>query len=855
MKIVIKYITIIFLTVLFSDLAGQNRLEEYVIKLKDSANIEFKRQNYTKSIEYLTKALSYTSQISNEGLEGECNFLLAEILLKSNQKKTAFQYFLRSVSNFKKTNSFSELSSVYYKIALLYFNAEAYEKSIIYFQLCDSIIPKLERSYSFNQKITHFIGDSYYRIEKYDSASSLFMKNYNNAVKENDTIGIISSLNKLIQVSKKKSLFRDAIKYNEELYNIYNYQNNSRNIALTQNNIGYLYVKLDENQSALNAFRKAEKEKDTDKNFKALNLTNIGICLQNKGENDESIATFIKARTICEQDNNLRQKAIINNIIALVYYKKDDLYNAAEYSIESIENADKSGDKHILKNNYKTYSTILQGLDDFQKALDFHKKHLETRDSLLVEKRIYEQMILQRIQELENSEKELQLKIADEEIKDVLLRQMKLEAEKREQELELLNKEKELASSEKEMAMQNLTLERKERETLLQEQQIKGLEHEKEIQDLVLKQKEIKEKQKQKEIQLLEIQNEKKEMTIEKQETEKKQFIWTFAFVLLILALIVYNLLSARKKNVKLRAQKKQIEQSNDELNQQNEEITSQKEYLEKANFQITEQKYEIEVKNVEITDSIKYAERIQKVVMPPINLKEAGLQDYFIFYKPKDIVSGDFYWMKQIGENIVIAIADCTGHGVPGAFMSMLGISYLNEIVTKTRFDDAGKILDRLRKKVKKSLGQTGKEFEQKDGMDMVLLIIDTENMKLQYAGANNPLLMISDKKENLIKADRMPISIYHREDNFKNHIIKLKKGDIIYAFSDGYQDQFGGEKGKKFMTKRFRQLLFDIHKKQMPQQEQILNETLLEWQSHKDSEGNPFPQIDDILILGIKI
>ncbi|MCF6366894.1 MAG: tetratricopeptide repeat protein [Bacteroidales bacterium] len=855
MRINVKYISTALLLFLFFDFFGQNHLEQYVVQLKDSADAEFNKADYNKSLEYLRKALSYTSQISDENIEAECNRLAAEIFLIKNEKRIAVQYFLRATSNLKKTNNTSSLSSVYYKIALIYFNAGAYKKAKEYFFLCDSIIPKPERTYLYNQNINKYIGNAYYRMSDYDGAKPFYEKNYTSSVEKEDTANIIGALKNLIQVSKKKNRYKDAINYNKKLYGIFKMQNDSQNKATVQNNIGYLYIKSGDNKSALNAFQKAEREQETNNLFKARNLTNIAVCLQNKGEVDESVSTFLKARAICDQDKNYRQRAVINNILALVYYQKDDLYNAAEYSIESIEDAEKSKDKAVLKNNYKTYSTILQGLDDYQKALDFHKKHLDIRDSLLVEQRMYEQMLSQRIHELETSEKELQVKLADEEIKDMLLKQMKLEAEKREQELELLNKEKELAKSEKEMALKTLILERQKRETLLKEQEIKGLEHEKQIQDLVLKQKEIKEKQKQKEIQLLEIQNEKKQLTIEKQDEEKKRFLWTFGFVLIILALIVYSLISARKKNLKLRAQKEQIEQNNDELNQQNEEISAQKEYLEKANIQITSQKQEIEIKNTEITDSIKYAERIQKVVMPPINLKEAGLQDFFIFYKPKDIVSGDFYWMKQIGENIIIAIADCTGHGVPGAFMSMLGISYLNEIVTKTRFDDAGKILDRLRNKVKKSLGQTGKEFEQKDGMDMVLLIIDTENMKLQYAGANNPLYMISHGEEKLIKADKMPIGIYHREDSFTNHIIDLEKEDIIYAYSDGYQDQFGGKNGKKFLTKHFRKLLFENHKKEMSEQKRVLKETLEEWQSHKDSDGDFFPQIDDILVVGIKI
>ena len=190
----------------------------------------------------------------------------------------------------------------------------------------------------------------------------------------------------------------------------------------------------------------------------------------------------------------------------------------------------------------------------------------------------------------------------------------------------------------------------------------------------------------------------------------------------------------------------------------------------------------------------------------------------------------GDYYWMTLKDEMTVVAAADCTGHGVPGAFMSMLGISFMNEIVNKEATTQANEILNQLRSHVISSLGQTGEEGEAQDGMDLALCVIDTAGMKIQYSGAYNPLYLIRNEKLVEFKPDKMPI------------------GDALYMFSDGYVDQFGGMKQKKFMTKNFKELLIRIHKKSMEEQKEILDNTILDWMGGVE-------QIDDILVMGLRI
>jgi serine phosphatase RsbU (regulator of sigma subunit) len=299
-----------------------------------------------------------------------------------------------------------------------------------------------------------------------------------------------------------------------------------------------------------------------------------------------------------------------------------------------------------------------------------------------------------------------------------------------------------------------------------------------------------------------------------------------------------------------------EIRLKNVELEQQKEEIMAQRDEIEEQRDRVTLQKEQIEEQKKNITDSIHYASRIQEALLPPESYLKELIPDHFILFKPRDIVSGDFYWSSRKNNKSVIVAADCTGHGVPGAFMSMLGIAFLNEIINKFENLTASQILDELRANVKKALRQTGKDNEAKDGMDMALCIIDYENMVLEYAGAYNSLIMIRNNEVIKYEADRMPIGIYHKEKSgFTNNVIEMKKGDNFYIHSDGYIDQFGGDLGGKLMSKRFKELLLQHHQKPVLVQKKVLEEFLEHWLSFKNSIGETYKQIDDILIIGIKV
>jgi serine phosphatase RsbU (regulator of sigma subunit) len=270
-------------------------------------------------------------------------------------------------------------------------------------------------------------------------------------------------------------------------------------------------------------------------------------------------------------------------------------------------------------------------------------------------------------------------------------------------------------------------------------------------------------------------------------------------------------------------------------------EVVSQKDEIEKKNVVLEDQKKEIE-------DSIRYARRIQTAVIPSENDLNELLPDGFVLFKPLGIVSGDFYWISRIGKKLIITAADCTGHGVPGAFMSMLGVAFLNEIVNKDQVTEPDLIMNRLRDKVIDALQQQGITGEAKDGMDISIICIDEEVNKLQYAGAFNPLLYIRNGELIETEADRMPIAFYDIMRPFTRHEMSLEKGDSFYIFSDGFMDQFGGPDGKKINMKRFKNMLLDIYKYPMRTQKEMLNKNFEEWKGDLN-------QVDDIVIIGIVI
>lgn len=272
-------------------------------------------------------------------------------------------------------------------------------------------------------------------------------------------------------------------------------------------------------------------------------------------------------------------------------------------------------------------------------------------------------------------------------------------------------------------------------------------------------------------------------------------------------------------------------------------------EKVEERTREIEKQKQRVEELYLDVTDSIKYAKRLQDSILPPENKLQNLLKDCFVLYKPKDIVSGDFYWIEEKDDKVFFAAVDCTGHGVPGAFMSLVGSNGLDHAVKDHKKSSPAEILDDLNETASETFNKEATYQSVSDGMDLALCALSKDRTKLEYSGANNPLYLLRDGRIIKYKADKFAIGSFENgEKKYTNNVVEVQKGDVIYIFSDGYADQFGGEKGKKFLYSNFRDLLVEIHQKPTSEQKELLDKRIEEW------KGN-YEQVDDILVFGVKI
>ena len=748
----------------------------------------------------------------------------------------ALRNYLRASAAYTKSNDNQNEARILRLIAGKYYKAGVYNKSVAYseqeFVLYSEQESRMRASSAESAgKSYFFLPDDSLSLKWYSAASHYYLR-------DSDSSGYLRCTEKMGMLCTRSEKFDQAIEEYGILSSVYIGRKDFKNLATTSNQIGFLKFRKGDVDSALVNFLKAinySEKSGKDDFFLTDAWSNVAICYQNLGNQTEMLTSFRKALEHAKDSRRTEEVARIDRIIATIYFNKGDNYHAEVYCLECIESAKKSGNLDVLQLCYKDYSAVLESGNDFVKALEYYEKHLNLRDSLNYANRNSENERNSRIAAMEASEQRIKSELSAEEIQGLQLKNLQTEAKRKEKELLLLQNQQELSRSENDRLNQSLILVQERLELNKRAQNIKSLKLQQANDSLSLIQKDESAKALVTENQLLAKDKQQKELEIKQQKLAKRFAFGIGSLMLLIAATILYGLISTRKKNQKLAESKQQIEMINSDLEIKNAEILKQKDIIEQ--------------KNQSITDSIQYASRIQTAVLPPVSfLSDWGI-DNFILYKPKDIVSGDFYWGVEKNEKIILAAGDCTGHGVPGAFMSMLGHAFLDEIISTKEPENAADILNLLRDEIISALKQKGTTGEAHDGMDISLVILDLKAGKLDYSGANNPLYLIRDGNMMQFKADRMPIGIHVTTITpFTNQSVEIKKDDYLYLFSDGYADQFGGPNGKKYMYKPFQDLLLKHHEKPMELQKEILDNTFGKWKNERE-------QVDDVLVIGLHI
>jgi len=583
-----------------------------------------------------------------------------------------------------------------------------------------------------------------------------------------------------------------------------------KSIAMSLNNYGGL---LFENGDYLGAKVILEealviKEKLNDKGSMAYVLQSLSAVYGHTNQEEKSREYLERAINLHEQVGNQAGLSTVYYNLA-GKYSLSDTAKSIELYLKSYDLANRSSNFEMMHKASLMLGTKYYQIGDYKKSAEFTYLYSKIRDSIFETDRINALSEMETKYQTEKKQKEIELLNKDNLLKSTELKHSREEDLRKAKELELLNKEQE-------MSIMLLAKTKAENEAKQKENELLTLD--KDMKTAQLEMSEVKQAKSQAEADKLTALNKKRNF----------QLIGAGIgfFLLAVLAIVVLRGYRQKKK-------------ANSQLEEQNISITQQKSEIE-------HQKDIIEEKSKDITDSIVYAKRIQEAILPPPRMMNDLLPEHFIHYKPKDIVAGDFYWLEKVGDSIIFAAADCTGHGVPGAMVSVVCNNAMNRAVREFNLTDPGLILDKTRELVADQFGKGDEDV--KDGMDIALCSLSGNELK--FAGANNPLWVIRNKGTEIeeIKATKQAIGKVDDPVSFKTHQVQLNKGDSFYVFSDGFADQFGGVKGKKFKSANFKKLLVSIQDGPMEDQCTVLDESFEAWRGDLE-------QLDDVCVIGVRV
>ena len=678
--------------------------------------------------------------------------------------------------------------------------------------------PQAARSY-------YHLGYAHYNLNHYDSAHTFLRKARDLSRQTNDQATLALTLNRIGNTCQLQGKFDKALENYQQALEINQQIDNREEVARSLTNIGSVYRTFAKYDEAIRFHLEALSiyEKTSDREGIAWASLNISRLFKLNEDYTKALEYLDSAQQIYQEI--AREEGVETGVTlclkeySLIYSQSGKPQKALEYSKQVLDRNQKAGNQYGIANTYFTMGKIHLKQHNYDRSLEylekaFHmKQNLEDPTGITAILRVIGENYMQRsshqqarsyFQEALHYARNQNQK---EEIKDIF------------HDLYQTHKQ----SNNPEEALHYYTAYSRLKDSL-NNQRISELEMQ---YDFERKQEQLRFEQKKKE-------------AIQQARLKRQQLLtWAFiiGFVLLFALLVV--IYKSYKRKVR----------SNRLLARQKDEIENQRDEIEAQRNTATKQRDQIARQNRIITESIEYASRIQSAVLPQEKTIDRIFSDYFIFFRPKNIVSGDFYWINHVDSKIVIVAADCTGHGVPGAFMSMLGVAFLNEIINQNKILDPGKILYMLRTNLIDALHQTIKKRGSRDGMDMSLAIIDTHTHELHFSGAYNPMYIIRDNQLIDLKANRMPIGVHavYQDKPFTVQKEKLYKNDKLYFFSDGFTDQFGGDHGNKLGRKKFKEILLDFNDHPMEEQKEALNRRLEDWM-------NTWSQIDDIMVLGFR-
>lgn len=758
----------------------------------------------------------------------------------------------------------SNLVYVYHQIGDVYLQEKRQpDSAIIYFKKALDIAQKV-KSIRAEAKSYELLAQSYEAQSNRKEAIKYYDLAQQNFAKIKDIRGVAVNLNHIGVMYDYLGQFDKALEYLFKSASLKESINNPKGLADVWNDIGIVYEQMNEGDKAIEYYRKSLKilEEINAKPQQIANVyNNIGVVLYDQKKMDEALQYFEKSLAIRLKINSPRLESSYANI-ANVYVHQKKYEDAVKLYHKAYASA-------LEQNRYEQIANhqLALGLTKiYQKQFDssqyYVNKGLETatKNELVAwqEYAYYVQLQLDSTRGNYEGAFKMARKLAEisyqkhkkEKTEQIVKFQTAYETERKENENKLLREMQKSQLAENRLLRTERESKEQENRLLKQEQQIKDLENKR------LAEKERYSNQENKLLKeakkLKESENEKLLIAQKQQKKQLQMQLWFLALAVIIIFVIAALLITLYRLNIKRTLAYHLLQEKNEEINQQREEIASQAEVLKEYNEQMRLQNEELTQAYSKITDSIRYAERLQYAVVCNEKELQSLFPDAFVINKPKDIISGDFLWTAQVKQYKIIAVADCTGHGIPGSMMTFLGVSALNEIVIEKKIFQANLILEGLDKKIIEALSKNTEDFQQSDGMDIVVMCIDTQTQTMQFAGVKNPLYKVRNGELEVFAPSiySLGFNVFEDDKHFSTVSIELQSGDMFFACSDGFQDQFGGQgdKPKKFLTKNLKKMLQANAHLPTQTQKEIYCQILSEWQGKQ-------AQTDDILLIGFRV
>jgi len=787
------------------------------------------------------------------------------------------------------TNQPTKKLSIYKQIAYTYQKEQAYTKSSEYLQKAYELEKEANAKIALQEKI----GRNELALKKYTESLKAFEKAYQIAVNQNNTKNQKNILTTMVSIFNQQKNYSQALVYNKKLLALSQKDKDDSQVVQILNNMGVIYQANKQNTEAQRYFQEAlvvaDKIYEKDKKLPVAQqnsqiLSNMAILNNYIGEYKQAMRYLIKAENLQMKQWKPKQQIKTKNLKAITYYLQGDNHKAREEIEEALALNEKMNHKKLLAESYQILAEIQASEGNSQASQDNLKKYLKLKEEIQIEENRKQKKLLDKQIETEKRESQMRQLISEHKHKALELEQIHLENEKKQQalelqkqQLEILQRDKVLQATqfknqelEKEKVKQALGLAKAKLAEEQRQKKIGNLEKQQKLQALELEKQKLKEAESQKEKELL-----KHQQKLKDQELKRQKATQLFTNVLLgvgagiLVIILVFFYLNFRKnkrlaqQNEAIRAQAEKIKRqqqvllksqqklqesngelqvNNEELQQNQEEIASQRDILEQKNAELSDYQYRI-------SKSIESALLIQTSILPITSIFENYFTDHFILYSPKDVVSGDFYWLNEHQKQVILIEADCTGHGVPGAFMTLIGYSILNQIILQEHLSRPLDIMQELHRHIRSSLQQNS--TGNLEGMDISILVIHKENTGYKVIfGASGQNLYYTNNGLHLLRGSRRKIGGFSSERTqrqFEEHELHLPEGTKLYLSSDGLIDQ-NNVKREKFGSKRFRQVLERIQNDTMKKQFKTLQNEL---HLHQQNEL----QRDDITVIGVQL